>query len=62
MAYPQFDYRLGAPLTLEDMKAQEVAELNRERARMEALLYWRSSAPRRKTPSGVPAIPLKENE
>lgn len=60
--YPQFDYILGAPLTLGDMKAQEVAELNREQARMEALLNYRPPSPQRKTPSGVPAIPLKENE
>lgn len=62
MAYPQFDYRLGEPLTWEDVKAREVAKLNRERERMEALLNWRPSEPKRKTQSGVPVIPLKEKE
>jgi len=62
MAYPQFDYRLGEPLTWKDVKARQVAELNRERECMEALLNWRPSEPRRKTQSGVPAIPLKEKE
>lgn len=60
MAYPQFDYRLGAPVTWEDVKAEQVAELNRERKRMEAMLNWRPLEPKRKTQSGVPAIPLEK--
>lgn len=60
MSYPQFDYKLGAPLTWEDVKARQAAGLIRDKEHMEALLNWRPSEPRRKTQSGVLAIPLKE--
>jgi len=62
MAYPQFDYRLGDPLTWEDVKARQVYGLIRDKEHMEALLNWRPSEPKRKTQSGVPVIPLKDKE